>query len=51
MQVWMDYTDITGLISTQWTKATLSYIVVSPQFGGISTGGYTGNSYVWASSV
>lgn len=51
MNVFLDYFNSVRTEKTQWTRIKLTYIVVSPQFEGISTGGYAGNSYVWANSV
>ena len=53
MKFTMDYFNNDRSVKSQWNKVKLAYILVSPQFGGITTGAYgslAGNSYVWASS-
>lgn len=49
----MDYNNNAMTVKTQWNKIKLCYIVVSPEFEGISAGTYTGpgNSYVFAKGV
>ena len=53
MRFIMDYNNNERTVRTQWSKIKLSYIVVSPEFEGISTGSYTGtgNSYVFAKGI
>lgn len=51
MKFTMDYFNNDRSVKSQWNKVKLAYILVSPQFGGITTGPYGslgGNSYVWA---
>lgn len=53
MKFTMDYFNNDRSVKSQWNKVKLAYILVSPQFGGMTTGAYgslAGNSYVWASS-
>lgn len=48
MSVFLNYANTVNSVVTQWSTIKLSYLLVSDQFGGISTGGYSGNSYIWA---
>lgn len=53
MRFIMDYNNNAMTVKTQWNKIKLCYIVVSPEFEGISSGSYTsaGNSYVFAKGI
>lgn len=53
MRFIMDYNNNARTVKTQWSKIKLCYIVVSPDFDGISAGSYTGagNSYVFAKAI
>jgi hypothetical protein len=53
MRFIMDYNNNERTVKTQWSKIKLCYIVVSPDFDGISAGSYTGagNSYVFAKAI
>lgn len=53
MKFTMNYYNNDKSVKSQWNKVKVAYILVSPQFGGMTTGFYgtlSGNSYVWASS-
>jgi hypothetical protein len=47
----MNYANAANTIQTQWTKVKLTYLLVSEQFGGITSPSYFGNSYLWAGQV